>query len=98
LVIGDFRYWHEPADRGRAELVRSAPCISDINLFRYRQGVIDLDAEIQDRAFDLSVPKQELNGSEVACPAIDQGSFCAAQGMRPKQPRVEPNTADPLGD
>src|ERR1700726_1196547 len=29
------------------------PGISDINLFRYCQGVINFDAEISDRAFDL---------------------------------------------
>jgi hypothetical protein len=34
------------------------PSISDINLFRYCQGVIDLDAEISDRAFDLGMPEQ----------------------------------------
>jgi hypothetical protein len=34
------------------------PGISDINLFRYCQGVIDLDAEISDRAFDLGMPEQ----------------------------------------
>jgi hypothetical protein len=33
------------------------PGISDINLFRYCQGVIDLDAEIPDRAFDFGMPK-----------------------------------------
>lgn len=31
------------------------PGISDINLFRYCQGVIDFDAEIPDRAFDLGM-------------------------------------------
>jgi hypothetical protein len=34
------------------------PGISDINLFRYCQGVIDLDAEIPDRAFDLGMTEQ----------------------------------------
>jgi hypothetical protein len=29
-------------------------------LFRYCQGVIDLNAEVPDRAFDLGVPEQEL--------------------------------------
>jgi hypothetical protein len=38
------------------------PGISDINLFRYCQSVIDLDAEIPDRAFDLGMPEQELDG------------------------------------
>ena len=31
------------------------PGISDINLFRYCQGVIDLDAQIPDRAFDFGM-------------------------------------------
>jgi hypothetical protein len=31
------------------------PGISDINLFRYSQSVVHLDAEISDRAFDLGV-------------------------------------------
>jgi hypothetical protein len=55
------------------------PGISDINLFGYYQGVIDFDAEIPDRAFDLGMPEQELHSPEIACPAIDQGSLCAAQ-------------------
>jgi hypothetical protein len=42
--------------RGRA--CPLCPGISDINLFRYCQGVIDLDAEISDRAFDLGMPEQ----------------------------------------
>jgi len=41
---------------GRASQL--CPVISDINLFRYCQGVIDLDAEIPDGAFDLGMPKQ----------------------------------------
>jgi hypothetical protein len=34
------------------------PGISDINLFRYCQGVVDLDAEIPDGAFDLGMAEQ----------------------------------------
>jgi hypothetical protein len=30
-------------------------------LFRNCEGVIDLDAEVPDRAFDLGVPEQELH-------------------------------------
>src|SRR5665647_1232 len=74
------------------------PGISDINLFRYCQGVIDLNAEIPGRAFDLGVPEQALDSPQVARPPIDQGSFCASQRMRPEQPRVQPDAADPLGN
>jgi len=34
------------------------PGISDINLFRYCQGIIYFDAEISDSAFDLGVAEQ----------------------------------------
>jgi hypothetical protein len=35
-------------------------------LFRYCQGVIDLNAEIPDRAFDLGMSEQELDGPEIS--------------------------------
>jgi hypothetical protein len=46
------------------------PGISDINLLRYCQDVIDLDAEIADRAFDMS--EQELDSPQVSRPPTDQ--------------------------
>ena len=39
------------------------PGISDVNLFRYCKGIIYLDAEVSDSAFDLGVAEQELHGS-----------------------------------
>ncbi len=35
------------------------PGISDINLFRYCQGIVHFDAQISNRAFDLGVAKQK---------------------------------------
>jgi hypothetical protein len=61
VVRSNRRKWHKPAVRERAEHVRSAQGISDINLFRYCKGVIDFDAEVPDRAFDLGVPEQKLH-------------------------------------
>jgi len=34
------------------------PGISDISLFRYRERVVDLDAEVADGAFDLRVTER----------------------------------------
>ena len=34
-----------------------------IDLFGYREGMIYLDAEVSDGAFDFGVAKQELHGS-----------------------------------
>jgi hypothetical protein len=45
---------------GRACLL--CPGISDINLVRYRESIIYLDAEVSDGAFDLGVAEQELHG------------------------------------
>ena len=44
---------------------------SDVNLFRYGKGIIDLDAEVPDGAFDFSVPEQELHGAQIVGGAID---------------------------
>src|SRR5205085_2220662 len=71
------------------------PGISDINLFSDCQGIIYFDAQVSDRAFDLGMSKQKLNGPEVSGPPVDQGGFCASQRMGAKQPRVQSGTPDP---
>ena len=57
-----FAYWPKAAEcvLGRA----SPPCpgISDLDLFRYRERIVDLDAEVSDGAFDFGVAKQKLHG------------------------------------
>src|SRR4029077_5267130 len=44
---------------GRARLL--CPGISDVDLFRYREGIIPVNAKISDGAFDLGVAEQELH-------------------------------------
>ena len=41
--------------RAGVEPPRSALCISDVDLFRYFDGVIDVDAEVTNGALDLRV-------------------------------------------
>ena len=48
------------------------PLFSDVDLLRYGERIIDLDAEISDSALDLSVAKQELDGAQVAGASVDQ--------------------------
>ena len=71
------------------------PGISDVNLFRGSQGVIYFDAEIPNRAFDFGRSKQKLDSPEISGPTIDQGSFCASQGMCAKKPGIQSDAADP---
>ena len=51
---------HEAAVRGRAEHVRSARGISDINLFCYCQSVIDFDVEILSKESIVALRKINL--------------------------------------
>jgi len=74
------------------------PGISDINLFRYCQGIIYFDAEISDSAFDLGMPEQKLDGPEISGPPVDQRGFRASQRMRSKQPRVRPGDERPVAN
>jgi hypothetical protein len=78
----------ETADEGRAEYVRSVRVLQTSNC--YRQGVIYFNAQVSDRAFDLSMSKQKLNGPEVSRPPVDQGSFFASQRMGPNSLGASP--------
>jgi hypothetical protein len=51
----DVRFTNRRSEGGQS--MSALPGYSDINLFRYRERVIDFDAEISDRAFDLGMPK-----------------------------------------
>ncbi len=58
-----FRFWPKICRclSGRACLL--CPVISDVNLFSYGEGIIYLNAEVSDGAFDFGVAEQELHGS-----------------------------------
>ena len=55
------------------------PRFSDIDLFGYGERVINLDSEIADRALDLCVTQQELNGSKISSFLIDQRCLSPAE-------------------
>jgi hypothetical protein len=48
---------------------------SDVNLFRYRKCVIDLDAEVPDGTFDLGVAEKDLHRSQITGTSVNQGSL-----------------------
>src|SRR5579864_6806297 len=82
----------------KAQSPSALPCKSDVNLFRYGKGVIDFDSKIANGALDLSVPKEQLHGTQVAGAAIDECRLGSAQRMRSKEAWVKPNSTNPLGD
>ena len=72
------------------------PSISDLNLLRDRERVVDLDAEISDGAFNLGMTKQELHCSEVAGAPVYQRGLGSPQGMRSEHLWIEPNACHPI--
>jgi hypothetical protein len=64
---------------GRAD--RLCPGRSDVNLFNYGQGIVDLDAKIPHGAFDFRVAKQELDSSQIAGASINQCSLGSSEAI-----------------
>jgi hypothetical protein len=59
---------------------------------------IHLDAEISDRALDLRVTEQELNGPQVAGASVDQRRFGPRERVCAEQLGVQSDAGDPSGD
>jgi hypothetical protein len=53
------------------------PGTSDVDLLSYGERIIYLDAEIAHSALDLRMAEEQLDGTQVASAAIDEG------GLRP---------------
>jgi len=79
-----------------AEHVRSAQGISDVDLFSYREGIIDLDAEVSDGAFDFGVTEQELHGPQVLGSTINKCRLRSPQRMGAKELRNQSDVGNPI--
>jgi hypothetical protein len=78
--------------------VSALPSNSDVDLFCYCNGIIDLDAKISDGALNLGVPQQQLDRPQIACSPIDQGRFRAPERMCSEQARIQANAGRPGRD
>jgi hypothetical protein len=62
--VADVAFWPEPASRtGSARPL--CPGVSDIHLFRYCEGVVDLNPKVSDCAFNLGMPERGKRCFEV---------------------------------
>jgi hypothetical protein len=58
---------------GHTDLSRAAAeCWLDFSLLRNLQSIIHLDAEVSDRAFQLGMAEQQLNGPQVLRALVDR--------------------------
>ena len=71
--------WVESTHRGGDASLQRAPakpcCRSELDLLRQGQGIIDLDPEVTDGAFDLRMAEQQLHCSKVACLSVIKAAF-----------------------
>src|SRR5262249_12087563 len=60
--------------------------------------IVDLDSKVADRALELGVSEQKLNGSKVFGPAVDQRCLRPPDGMRAIAGGIEPDFLKPVID
>ena len=84
--------------QGKGRSASAPPQLSDLDLFGDRQGVVNFNAEIPNRALDLRVAEQQLDSPQVACLSIDERCLCSAQRMRPEERRIESYHRQPLAE
>jgi len=91
------RKWHEAAEVRRAEYVRSAHLIQTFNLFRYRKRIVDLDAEVPDRALDLYDRVEAARLVDCRC-GDDQSHLGAPKRVGAVDARIEVDARDSIRD
>jgi hypothetical protein len=64
---------------------------SEVSLLGESKRVIDLNAEIADRALELGMTKQQLAGAQVSRPLVDERDLCSPQAVSAIQRSVEAN-------
>src|SRR4051794_1385717 len=69
---------------------------SEIRLFGKNKGVVYLDPEITNRAFQFRVSKQELAGAQIAGFACRGARPLSAGGCGSRRSRIEPDQGDPV--
>ena len=60
------------------------------------EGIIDFNAQIPDGALDLGMSQQELHGTEIAGPTVDECRFGTSKRVRAEKLRSRPIVATQL--
>ena len=93
IAIMDGRCWRESATGVEAGGRRS-----EVNLLGNIQGVVHLNSEISDGAFQLGVSEEKLDCTQVAGLPINLCRLRSAHGVRPVSRTVETGAVDPPMD
>jgi hypothetical protein len=68
---------------GLLDLDLEEPRLSDLGALRQSKRVLNVDAEVPDRALNLRVPEQDLNGAEISGLLVDDGRLGPPERVRP---------------
>jgi hypothetical protein len=60
------------------------PVALHLRLLRHFESVVDLDPKVTDRAFQVGVPEQQLDGANILRAPVDQRRLGAPQRVRPR--------------
>jgi hypothetical protein len=66
-------------------------------LLRYRNGVINLDAEVSYGALDLGVTEEQLYSPQISGAPVNKRRLGSTQRVRPIDMRVKSDTDKPVG-
>jgi len=64
---------------------------SEIRLFGKKKGVVYLDPEITNRAFQFGVSKQKLASAQIAGSLIEERDLCAPEAVGAVRSGIEPD-------
>ena len=71
---------------------------SDVDLLGDAQSVVEFDAKVPDRAINLGVSEQELDGPKIAGLPVDQRGLGPPKRMRPVPARIQADGRHPVAD
>lgn len=74
------------------------PLVSDLNLLRDGECVVDFNTQISNSAFDLGMTEQNLDCPQITGFAINKRRLRSAQRVRAKLQRIETRQRDPVRD
>jgi hypothetical protein len=78
-----------------ATLPLTGPLALHLRLLRHFESVVDLNPKVANRAFQLAVPEQQLNGPKVLGATVDQRRLGASQRVCPVGSAIEAELLDP---
>lgn len=78
--------------------IAARPRQSHVGLLRHLERIVDLDAEISNRALQLAVPEKQLNRPQILRATVDQRRLGPTHCMRPVGCIVQSDRADPTMD